>query len=166
MVLGSLALGSLGLAFLAGVLFYCYRDRIVLSWPLLIVAVLGLLAVGVAAPGSRALPLVEPLLVGYVLFFIAYLPMGSLQHVARHGDISYGLYLYAYPVQQLLIKAFQPRLNTLSLFLTATAVTTLFAAASWQFVEKPFLRLKRSSRPLQDRPELADRPTAAPALSE
>ena len=153
-------------AFLAGVLFYCYRDRIVLSWPLFTVAVVGLLAVGVAAPASWALPLVEPLLGGYVLFFIAYLPMGRLQHVARHGDISYGLYLYAYPVQQLLIKAFQPRLNTLSLFLAATAVTTLFAAASWQFVEKPFLRLKRSSRPPRDRPELADQPAATPVLGD
>jgi peptidoglycan/LPS O-acetylase OafA/YrhL len=62
-----------------------------------------------------------------------------------------------------LIKAFRLRLTPLSLFLVATAVTTLFAIASWQLVEKPFLRLKRSSRPSQERPELADQPIGQPA---
>ncbi|MDR3622910.1 MAG: acyltransferase [Paludisphaera borealis] len=152
--------------FLAGVLFYCYRDRIVLSWPLVIGTVMGLLAVGVVAPSLQALPLAVPVLGGYVLFFASYLPMGRLQHVARRGDLSYGLYLYAYPIQLLLVKAFQPWLNPLSLFLIALAVTAVFAAASWRFVESPFLRLKRSSRPSQDRPELAIEPPHAPAPAE
>lgn len=141
--------------FLTGVLFYCYRDRIVLSRPWLLGAALGLLALGVVTPSLRALPLAVPVLGGYVLFFAAYLPIGRLQHFASRGDFSYGLYLYAYPLQQLLIQAFRPWLHPLTLSLLALGVTTLFAVLSWRFVERPFLRLKRSSRPLGTRPEEA-----------
>ena len=39
--------------FLAGVLFYCYRDRIALSWPLLAGTVIGLFTLGIATPWLR-----------------------------------------------------------------------------------------------------------------
>jgi peptidoglycan/LPS O-acetylase OafA/YrhL len=141
--------------FLAGCLFYCYRDRIVLSWPLLGGAVLGLLTLGVLAPGLRAFPLAVPLLGAYVLFFAAYLPVGRLQHFASRGDFSYGLYLYAFPVQQLLVRALRPWLNAGTLFLLALGATLVLAVMSWRFIESPFLRLKKSSRPNKARPGLA-----------
>src|SRR5258707_15128445 len=132
-----------------------YRDRPMLSWPFLLVAVLGLLTLGVAMPSLHALPLAVPVLGSYVLFFAAYLPTRRLRHFASRGDLSYGLYLYAFPTQQLLIRAFGPWLHPLTLSLLALGATALFAAFSWRFVERPFLRLKASSRPPETRPEVA-----------
>ncbi len=141
--------------FLAGTAFYCYRDRIVLSRPLFLGALLGLFLFGVAAPSLRLLPLLIPILGGYVLLYASYVPMGRLQHFSRHGDLSYGLYLYAFPIQQLLIASWGRWLHPLGLFVVAWGITAVFAALSWHLVERPFMRLKRSSRPRQDRPELA-----------
>ena len=141
--------------FLAGVLFYCYRDRIVLSWPLMLGAAIGLLTLGVAMPSLRALSLAVPVLGAYALFFAAYLPIGRLRHFASRGDLSYGLYLYAFPLQLLLIRAFSPWLHPLTLSLLALGITALFAVLSWHFVESPFLHLKKSSRPPKTRPEVA-----------
>lgn len=65
--------------------------------------------------------------------------------LARPGklpaDLSYGVYIYAFPLQQML--AAQGQLNVL----TAVLAVLPFAAASWFLVEKPSLRLKPGPRP-------------------
>ncbi len=66
----------------------------------------------------------------------AVVALGSLRSVRLPADISYGLYIYAFPLQQIL--AGEHRLS----FATALAVTAPFAIASWYLVEKPALRLK------------------------
>ena len=67
------------------------------------------------------------------------LPLAVLG-LARPGklpaDLSYGIYIYAFPVQQLL--AAHGRLN----LFTAILAVLPFAAASWFLVERPALRLK------------------------
>lgn len=62
--------------------------------------------------------------------------LGSLRSVRLPGDISYGLYIYAFPLQQVL--ATHSQLT----FVTAFAATAPVAVASWFLVEKPALRLK------------------------
>lgn len=57
------------------------------------------------------------------------------------ADFSYGLYIYAFPVQQVLAE--QGRLN----FALSVACTLPLAAASWFLVERPALRLKPRARP-------------------
>ena len=65
--------------------------------------------------------------------------LGNLRSVRLPGDISYGLYIYAFPLQQILATA-----GHLS-FAASVLVTAPFAIASWWLVEKPALRLKPSS---------------------
>lgn len=54
-------------------------------------------------------------------------------------DISYGLYLYAFPIQQLLIN--KSGLGFSATMLLSIVLTVLAATLSWLFVEKPILRL-------------------------
>lgn len=65
--------------------------------------------------------------------------------LARPGklpaDLSYGIYIYAFPIQQVL--AAYGHLNVL----TAVAAVLPFAAASWFLVEKPAMKLKPGPRP-------------------
>ena len=71
----------------------------------------------------------------------AYAPLPWLSHWARFGDWSYGMYVYAFPVQQL-VTLYGPRLPLPLHFVLAYAITVVLAALSWHLVEAPALRLK------------------------
>ena len=94
---------------------------------------------------------------------------GSLVHNKRlrlRTDLSYGVYIYAFPMQQLLIVCGLRFLKPLVFFPVATLATLPMAALSWFLVEKPALSLKsrllrKSPVPAQSAaierpPEMAD----------
>jgi peptidoglycan/LPS O-acetylase OafA/YrhL len=56
-------------------------------------------------------------------------------------DYSYGIYIYAFPVQQTLV-SFWPQMPLPAYLLSTLVITVALAAASWHFVEKPALKLK------------------------
>lgn len=55
-------------------------------------------------------------------------------------DYSYGVYIYAFPVQQIIIN--NTALGFYSSMLASAVITLLLGALSWHFVEKRFLRRK------------------------
>jgi len=57
------------------------------------------------------------------------------------GDLSYGIYIYSFPVQQTLMYYF--KLSPLELMLPTFFIASTFAYFSWHFVEKRALRLKK-----------------------
>lgn len=61
------------------------------------------------------------------------------------ADLSYGVYIYAFPIQQQLAMA--GKLNVV----TAVLAVLPFAAASWFLVEKPAMRLKPGGAPSEAR---------------
>jgi len=65
---------------------------------------------------------------------------GSLNFFNR-ADYSYGVYIYAFPIQQTLIALF-PSLPVLVSIVLCTLCTLLLAAFSWHTIEKPLLRFK------------------------
>ena len=109
-------------------------------------------------PLSPLWPLAYPIFNCYLLFYVAYGSRIALHDFGRRGDLSYGVYLYGFPIQQTLIQHIQHRghvLTPLTLFLTAWPLACFFAMLSWRFVEKPFLKLKASPgrpRPISGRP--------------
>jgi peptidoglycan/LPS O-acetylase OafA/YrhL len=129
--------------YLAGVVFFLYRDSIRLSWAGFATSVLGLTLFGVVWATSCYLPFVSPLLWGYVLLFVCYYRVGPLQHFARYGDFSYGTFLYAFPIQLTLVMYLRESLHPITLFLAAWPIAAVFGVLSWFLVEQPFLRLKR-----------------------
>ena len=56
-------------------------------------------------------------------------------------DYSYGIYIYAFPVQQTLV-SFWPEMALPAYLLSTLVITVALAALSWHFVEKPALKLK------------------------
>jgi peptidoglycan/LPS O-acetylase OafA/YrhL len=127
-----------GFLFLAGA-WLNLRDRPVPVW-----------AAGLLAP----LLLTPAWIFGLPALVVA---LGSLRSIRLPADISYGLYIYAFPLQQIL--AAHGRLSLAA----AVAATVPFALASWFLVEKPALRLKPppSSDAERDRPKAGRR--ASPA---
>ena len=125
--------------YLAGTTFYLWRDRTPMSWTLAGISVAVLFAGPLLAPWGVALTC--PLALTYLLLFLALRPIPGLVGWAKRGDFSYGLYLYAFPVQQLLVM-WRPAMQPLELFSLALPLTLLCAFVSWHLIEKPFLELK------------------------
>ena len=100
-----------------------------------------------AALRSGMVLLLLPIAGGYSLFSFAFqrLPahgwFGTLQGFVRRNDLSYGVYIYGWPVQQILISLLQLRSPWLLMPLALTLAAAC-AFVSWHVVEKPFLRLK------------------------
>ena len=80
-----------------------------------------------------------------VLLGVGTLSWPVLRHAGRWGDVSYGVYLYAFPIQQTL-RHLWPELGFASSVLLVAALTLLAGWLSWQLVEAPTLRLKRFIR--------------------
>ncbi len=77
----------------------------------------------------------------YTTLFVAFTPFGLPVWFSQKTDISYGTYLYAFPVQQ---TVFLLGLTRFGLHLLVSVVVTLFLATlSWHFIEKPALALKK-----------------------
>ncbi|OBG60232.1 MULTISPECIES: acyltransferase [unclassified Mycobacterium] len=126
--------------FSAGALLYQWRDRIPARWSLVGVSLV-IVALSSLLPDYRmvaALPLAYAIVVS-----------GALIHNKRlrlRTDLSYGVYIYAFPIQQLLVIGGLKWLNPFVFFVVATAATLPLAAASWFFVENPARSLKRRLR--------------------
>jgi peptidoglycan/LPS O-acetylase OafA/YrhL len=127
--------------FFLGAVFYLYREKIVHSGMLAIAAFLGLFIAGC----MHILLLVDPIFQAYLVFYIAYWDKLKLNHFAKYGDFSYGMYLWACPIQQILTQYYGSVLNAYSMFIYSFILTGISAILSWNLIEKPFLRLKPKS---------------------
>ncbi|KJC63679.1 acyltransferase family protein [Agreia bicolorata] len=134
-------LASLGSFFCAGALLYIYRTRVPSSG--LLVAVAIVLALLLATLGLFK-PLAAVAMAYGVLYAGSRLPLTG---VGRRNDISYGMYIYGFPTQQLLILVLGGAMLPVWLFAIASVAATIpLAWLSWLGVEKPALRLRRRDR--------------------
>lgn len=65
---------------------------------------------------------------------------GGYQIIFNIKDISYGIYLWGFPIQQTIIH-FMPNIHMLSYLILTYAVVLVFSIISLQFVEKPLNKL-------------------------
>jgi peptidoglycan/LPS O-acetylase OafA/YrhL len=150
--------------FFLGSAAYLYRDRLVLSRYLALAAFVlfaysfvqtapheGLHhTVGAAHPVPSDLShwlgaALMPVTFSYCVLWLAFrLP---IRRVARHGDLSYGTYIYAFPIQQLLALYGLNRWGMPAYVALVLAGTLPIAFLSWWLVERPWLSLKRISWP-------------------
>jgi peptidoglycan/LPS O-acetylase OafA/YrhL len=129
--------------YLAGVVFYLYRDSISFR---LLGTVVSLLAMVLACVVPCGYTLLFPVFGTYLLMHLAFADRLALHRIMRFGDLSYGAYLYAFPIQQLMIQQLGLRQSALKLFFAATPVVLAAAAVSWFCIERPALRLFSTGR--------------------
>ena len=84
---------------------------------------------------------IEPLIFSAIIVAIAYFckPLNFLQ---KYDNISYGLYLYHFPVIQVLVQYKLHQYNIYLTFMVTLLITVLIAIASWYIIEKPMLQRK------------------------
>jgi peptidoglycan/LPS O-acetylase OafA/YrhL len=78
----------------------------------------------------------------YLIIYIGFIKVPLLTNFTKYGDFSYGIYIWAFPIQQTIVY-FYPDLTILSHFALSTFITFCFAFASWHLVEKRALALKK-----------------------
>ncbi len=122
--------------FFSGATYYQFRDRISVSFPIFAVGGLCLL---LATLNRSVFFVVYILTIGYILLFIAYVPRFGLRSYNHVGDYSYGLYIYAFPVEQA-FAALLPGITILGMIARALPTSIAAAMLSWHFIEKPALR--------------------------
>ena len=128
--------------FLGGAAFYLFRHRIPRSpW-------LGALALaGMIIGGCFHWLLTAAFFLPYLLFYAAGLAVPAEGFPRRkQADYSYGIYIYSFPVQQLLVAAGLAQAGPWWLLLASLVGAVPLAAMSWHFVEAPCLRLKSASQ--------------------
>jgi len=128
----------LALWFFAGSALWVWRDRVRYRSDVAVV----LLALLWFTRGTPASMLLFHAALPYLVFWVAQLRIAAMNRFGRFGDFSYGIYLYAFPVQQTLSfygGAVWPHFG----YTAASFVVTLaLAALSWHTVEHPALKLK------------------------
>lgn len=147
-----------GLFFFSGTLLYAYRQELPRRWYLAVIAALAMLvscffcnvparadaAIGEAAQLMWRLAEL-PLRLVYCFslpYLVIYLGSSHLcSGFSRLGDLSLGMYVYSYPLQQLIIFA-APGITPLTLFALTLLIVLPLAAWSWRCIEAPALRLK------------------------
>lgn len=122
--------------FSAGALLYQWRDKIPARWSLVAVSLVIVVASS-QLPDYRtvaALPLAYTVVASGVLI--------HNKHLRLRTDVSYGVYIYAFPVQQMLAICGLAWLNPVAFFALSVLGTLPLALLSWFLVEKPARSLK------------------------
>lgn len=126
--------------FLAGTMLYFMRDRI--HWDRRTIAAAAVAFVLLMFNRyTAAIAMSIPWAV--LLFALGRRPSWAARKIGD-TDLSYGIYLYAWPIQQYVI---QSRIeNVLAGFVLTLVGASIFAYLSWHLVEKPALRFKLAER--------------------
>ncbi|QMW22685.1 acyltransferase family protein [Sandaracinobacteroides saxicola] len=132
--------------FLLGALIYLLRDRIPYDGRLAALAMIYLVGVGfVVPPDARHEPMLwllsgPPL--AYLVVWAGLTPLPALTIAGRGNDYSYGIYLWHFPILQLLVMAFGFT-HWGMLALVAVPIVLAVAMLSWHLVEKPVMRWRK-----------------------
>jgi len=124
--------------FLSGSVCFLFMENIVVSKKLFLFAI-SLIAISINN-NFYFYPLIAPLAIPYILFVLAFkMPFTNFD---KYGDFSYGLYIYSYPIQQML-SFFGLNKTGFIIYLMLSLLTTIIPSIlSYYLIEKTFLKFK------------------------
>ncbi len=80
----------------------------------------------------------------YIVLYLANLK-GKLNDFGKLGDFSYGIYIYAFPVQQMVVHFYGTNISIEKIFLLSYSIVLFLSILSWFFIEEKALRFKSKS---------------------
>lgn len=141
---GALTLVRVARYFLVGSILFLWVNTA--KFQLWIAVILALTLASLAATGWWQ-ALLAPWAAVYCILWFAFTPALKKLNWKGKGsiDISYGLYIYGYFVQQVIFSVF-PDLSGYVAFLLSVFITSSVAFLSWLYIEKPAMSLKGVAR--------------------
>lgn len=129
-------LGGQMIYFFGGIAILLYFDKFCsnIKW----IFPLGVLLF-ILSKQNEVLHYIEPISFAVIIVGVAYF-CKPLNFLKKYDNISYGLYLYHFPVVQVLVHFHIQEYNIYLCFLLTVIITVILATLSWRFVEKPILR--------------------------
>ncbi|MBS4213120.1 acyltransferase family protein [Neobacillus rhizophilus] len=127
--------------FSSGMLFYLFRKQIKLNGTIAILSFIILLL----APSFGYFESAFSIFGAYLIFYLGYEAKLGMHNFSKYGDFSYGIYIYAFPIQQIMVHLFNNKLSPLEDFFLSLPFTLIFAFISWHLIEKNALKLKNFS---------------------
>lgn len=131
---------TLAAYFGVGGCFFFFREKIRFTRMGMMIALIAL-ATGLFSWRGHVLPFA--LAGGYLIFYLAQARIDAVKGFNRYPDISYGLYLYGWPIQKLLIYWF-PEISPMILFLVSLLAAGAAGYASWKLIEERFVEPRRA----------------------
>ena len=128
--------------FASGMVLYKLRRTRILDGRIALLALAGLVLI---VPLRQFITLF-PVFGCYLTLWLALNPRLPVIPAARFGDLSYGLYIYGWPVEQAVMWLFGGHARWWQIFLIALPAAAALAFLSWHLVERPMLRLKPAGR--------------------
>jgi len=129
-------------AFISGMAAYVLRDYLRLSFGFAAL----LLAAFVAAAVLGTVEFARLVFACCVPYWVLLLSCHTAIPIVKlPGDYSYGIYVFAFPIQQT-VEWLLPDLHVAAFIAVSLGIVLVFAVTSWHWVEAPLLRLKPRSR--------------------
>lgn len=125
--------------FFSGVMYYILSKNIMINLKIFLFF-LSLLIISVI--NSELFFILYVITLPYIIFSIVYLIKGQILKFNLIGDYSYGIYIYAFPVQQSIVALF-PNISLIYMILSSFLITLFLAVISWHIIEKNALKLKK-----------------------
>lgn len=122
--------------FYEGILCFKYRNKIKLNLSVCMMMLFGMItsvAIGVA---QYTVFMFLP----YILLYIGYVSKYKFFRFANKAEISYGMYLCAFPVQQIVCHLWGGKMNPYMNFLVSMPVIVMLGWICYRIVEKPMAR--------------------------
>ena len=121
-----------------GTLAYLLRERLVLSW----FAVVPLFLAFALAIDTRFAELTSALFLGYATLLVAKVRLPRLRWFTNQQDYSFGVYIWACPIQQALIQV-EPGISPWKLTIIALLIVMPLSVFSWTHIERPAMGLRK-----------------------
>ncbi|MDE2318371.1 MAG: acyltransferase [Rhodospirillales bacterium] len=126
---------SAGALFFLGMLAFSLSRLIYVPWW----CAVGLSCAALLTNGTAHIALFYLTAVGWTIY------LGEARWLTRliqpRTDLSYGIYIYGWPIQQIILTIFGRNLGPYQLTLAALPVAAMFAFASWHLIERPAIRV-------------------------
>lgn len=130
--------------FFVGAILCGLQGRVPLNWKVGVALLLALLMVDHLFQEVQ-LGRITWVLVPYITLSIGWASWPIVKRFDRFGDPSYGMYLYAFPIQQTIVYITQNSIDAISLIVWTTVFSTVAGYISWHILEKQALKLKPKS---------------------
>lgn len=123
--------------FIMGSLIYIYKDKLKVNYRYLLLCTLLIML------GNKTSNLKIILLLVLPYFLISICLITNIKSVTKYGDFSYGIYIYSFPIQQLIVNYIGQNISLTTYIILSIIISFIFAVVSWRFIERPFLYLKK-----------------------